>query len=40
MNYHDVIEQYGITDVLFEQFSDRIMFDIYGDDQLSAIVLD
>ena len=40
MNYHDVIEEYGITDVLFEQFSDRIMFDLYGDDQLSSIVLD
>ncbi|MBR5365396.1 MAG: hypothetical protein IK132_04060 [Clostridia bacterium] len=40
MNYHDVIEEYGITDVLFQQFSDRIMFDLYGDDQLSAIVLD
>ena len=40
MNYRSVIEEYGITDVLFQQFSDRIMFDIYGDDRLSAIVLD
>ena len=40
MNYREVIEEYGITDVLFEQFSDRILFDIYGDDRLSAIVLD
>ena len=40
MNYRSVIEEYGITDVLFEQFSDRILFDLYGDDQLSAIVLD
>ena len=40
MNYRQVIEEYNITDVLFEQFSDRILFDIYGDDRLSAIVLD
>ena len=40
MNYRSVIEEYGITDVLFQQFSDRILVDIYGDDQLSAIVLD
>jgi hypothetical protein len=40
MNYREVIREYGITDVLFEQFSDRILFDLYGDDQLSAIVLD
>ncbi|MBE6726527.1 MAG: hypothetical protein E7576_15265 [Ruminococcaceae bacterium] len=40
MDYRAVIEENGITDVLFEQFSDRILFDIYGDDRLSAIVLD
>lgn len=40
MNYRDVIREYGITDVLFEQFSDRILFDIYGDCRLSSIVLD
>ena len=40
MNYRDVIEEYGITDVLFQQFSDRILFDLYGDDRLSSIVLD
>ena len=40
MNYRDIIEEYGITDVLFQQFSDRILFDLYGDDKLSAIVLD
>ena len=40
MDYRAVIEEYGITDVLFEQFSDRILFDIYGDDKLSSIVLD
>ena len=40
MNYREVIEEYNITDVLFEQFSDRILFDLYGDDKLSSIVLD
>ena len=40
MNYRQVIEEYNITDVLFEQFSDRILFDLYGDDKLSSIVLD
>ena len=40
MNYRSVIEEYGITDVLFQQFSDRILFDLYGDDRLSSIVLD
>ena len=40
MDYRQVIEENHITDVLFEQFSDRILFDIYGDDRLSAIVLD
>ena len=40
MNYNSVIEQYGITDVLFMQFSDRILFDLYGDDVLSSIIID
>jgi hypothetical protein len=40
MNYRQVIEEYGITDVLFMQYSHRILFDIYGDDRLSSIVLD
>lgn len=40
MNYNSVIEQYGITDVLFMQFSDRILFDLYGDDVLSSIKVD
>jgi hypothetical protein len=40
MHYNSVIKQLGITDVLFLQFSDRILFDMYGDDKLSFIRLD
>ena len=40
MKYNSVIERYGITDVLFMQFSDRILFDQYGDCKLSSITGD
>jgi len=38
LNYNDYIEQNGITDVLFMQFSDRIMFNLYNDDPLGNII--
>ncbi len=37
IDYNKVIESYDITDVLFMQFSDRIMFDTYRDDNLALI---
>ena len=38
LNYNDYIEQNGITDVLFMQFSDRIMFNLYNNDSLNNII--
>lgn len=37
LDYNAIIKKYNITDVLFMQFSDRILFDLYGDDQLATI---
>lgn len=40
LDYKKVIEDNSITDVLFFQFSDRIMFDTYNDDRLNEIKTD
>ena len=40
LHYDTFIREHNITDVLFEQFSDRILFDLYGDDKLANIKTD
>jgi len=31
MKYEDIIDRYGITDVLMLEISDRVCYDYYGD---------
>ena len=37
-NYLSFIEEHGITDILFAQFSDRTMFNIYNDSSFDALL--